>query len=161
MREVNLDVFHQNKDYQNFINFTSPNKEDLTPFLELLNTNGDAWIKKDDYFPLIISKIMKNHHPLFEYNDPLGNVLDRHFLFRTFVNNSNNEAISDDDFKWAVEMLAEKNPTKALMFTGHENEYVRLAAEAVVKGALEDYSFKVNEVHFGPEDALILDDEAK
>lgn len=161
MHEINLDVFHQNQDYHNFINFTSLTEDPLEPFLELLDTNGDVWNKKDDYFPLIISKVMKNYNDKFKGVDLKGNEVDKHFLFRTFVNNQNNEPISDDDFKYVVEFLAEKNPNLALMYTQHENPYVKHAANAVVKGLLEDYNFTVSETHFGEADRIILDDEEK
>lgn len=161
MHKINLDVFHQNQDYHNFINFTSLEKAPLEPFLDLLDTNGDVWNRKDDYFPLIISKVMKNHNNKFKGLDTLGQEIDRHFLFRTFVNNSNNESISDDDFKWVVEMLAEKSSTKALMFTHHDNPYVKHVAESLIKGAFEDYEFTVSETHFGESDRIILDDENK
>jgi hypothetical protein len=157
MNAVTLTWFKANDDYHDHFYFTSENKNVLIPFLDILNTNGDVWTEEGTHYPLIASKILRDHKYEFGFSrkDAAGKELHNQWLFRTFVDNQTNTPASSEDLKWLLESLA--NPAPAHLLVGHSNPYVKAFAEAIVDGKFKDIEFVVQEYTPGEIDKLVLE----
>lgn len=165
-QKINLTWFRESDDYHNHFYFFNQQKEPLTQFLTDLNTNGDVWNEEGTYYPLICSKIMRDHRDHFDFTRPDRTTAHNHFLFRTFVDNQTNTPATTEDLKWLLEMVDNKNNTSktnktaAHLFVGHQNPYLRAYAESIVRGKWEDFDFNISEIIPGEIDKLIIEEEA-
>ena len=157
--KVSLTWFQASDDYHDHFYFMNEKKDTLVPFLNILNTNGDVWTEKGTFYPLIASKILRDHKFEFEFSrkDLKGNEIHNQWLFRTFVDNQTNTPASQEDLKWLLEAL--DNPSAAHLLVGHSNPYVKAFAEGVLQGKFDHIDFNIKEYQPGEIDRLIVEKE--
>jgi len=159
--KVDLTWFKASEDYHDHFYFMNEKKDVLTPFLDILNTNGDVWTEEGTFYPLIASKILRDHKYEFGFSrkDAAGKELHNQWLFRTFVDNQTNTPASSEDLKWLLESL--DNPSAAHLLVGHSNPYVKAFAEGVLQGKFDHIDFNIKEYQPGEIDRLIVEEDAK
>ena len=159
--KINLTWFKESEDYHNHFYFTESTnqKSKMERFLEELDMNGDVWTPEGKHFPLICSKIMRDHSNVFMNTLPDGSVQNKNFVFRTFVDNNASYIPTKDDLSRTLDML--DNRAMAMLYLNHDNKHLRIWGENIVKGKWDDIDFTIDEITPGEIDRLIPEEEAK
>jgi hypothetical protein len=114
-------------------------KDVLTPFLDILNTNGDVWTEAGNYYPLIVSNILRDHKYEFGFSrkDDQGKELHNQWLFRTFVDNQTNTPASQEELQLLLKSLGSNT-----CLLESSNTYVKSLTDAIRSGVFNNFTFK-------------------
>lgn len=135
---------HSKYQYHNIFFFSSEKEELLTKILSALDTRGGAYGKNDGEYPGCLRLFMNRHR---------NEILGEKFFFRTLWDVEKNNIIEEPLAKEMFEML--DNNSKAFLYTEHENKYVKLYTEMVLRADwMNDVEIITNHIYLDPEDEL-------
>lgn len=152
MKELNLNYMTGNDLYNNILFMDSPKAEDISFLCPTLDTPGAIW-NLDEEYPITLKLLADNHFDFFRNPDKTS----KNFFYRNFVDRETQKVASRDDVMYLLEAF--DNPTKAMILANNENLIIRQAAEAIVKGAFEDFKINIRESSTDEKD--VLEDEEK
>lgn len=105
---ITLHFSKANNSFINFVIASSENKDELIPFLEDTNTNGDVWCLENNHYPLLCNPIIK------EFPEPFKH----HFVFKILP-----DIFPDGIDDW-IECSKQKIPMTGYDNICDENEYL-------------------------------------
>lgn len=136
---INLMNAEGSKTYQNLLFFDTPVPENIEFLHPEWDTPGKIY-NLDDVFPMNMKLLFDRHPELVKNADGTN----KNWFYRSMQDNTTQKRPSRDELMYLMDDF--DNPTKAIMQSSHDNEYIRRISESIVKGKFEEFDITIGEV---------------